>query len=138
MPILEIQRTTIEIITFETFNFSQHKVHLNVRKMILTEKKTQPVSIAKIGWSMLFVEIFHAWCKNHAKPINTPWAKHKDLRCKADGKCSYKCASTGPLCFILLPMNAKAPWKPFIIHKILLSRTENKLDVSDPIILVTM
>jgi hypothetical protein len=53
-------------------------------------KKTQPVTITKINWLMLFKEIIPVYSENHMKPINTLCGQNTELLIvKAGGTYSY-------------------------------------------------
>jgi hypothetical protein len=57
---------------------------------VLTSKETQPITITRITWSVLFEEIIVVHTVNHMKPINTLcWQNDELLILKAGGTYSY-------------------------------------------------
>jgi hypothetical protein len=57
---------------------------------VRTAKKTQPITITKISWLMLFKEIIAVYSENHVKPINTLCEQNSELLIvKAGGTYNY-------------------------------------------------
>jgi hypothetical protein len=53
-------------------------------------KKTQPISITRINWLMMFKEIITVYSENHMKPINILCGQNEELMIvKSGSKYSY-------------------------------------------------
>jgi hypothetical protein len=63
---------------------------------VRTPKKTQPMTITKISWLMLFKEIIVVYSENHMKAINILCGKMEELLIvKEGGTYSYHLALKG-------------------------------------------
>jgi hypothetical protein len=53
-------------------------------------KKTQPITVPKIGWLVLLEETIAVYFENHVKPVNTPCEQKAELLIvKAGGTYRY-------------------------------------------------
>jgi hypothetical protein len=52
---------------------------------VRTAKKTQPITITRINWLMLFEEIIVVYSENHMKPIHTLCGQNEELSIVKEG-----------------------------------------------------